>query len=228
MKTYKLYFIRTGLTEANEKGVYCGSTDIPLSKGGSSEIAKILENFEYPFVEKIYRSPLLRAQQTAEILYPGVDSEINLNLSETSFGKYEGKSFEQLKNDDEFQNFIMPNASKVPNGVEAPREFYFRSILAAQEIVTDMMKQNIHSAAIVTHASVISNILTGIAYPKKQQYDWTPPPGHGYCAVADSTLFMREPVLEVVSEIPFSEQSKDYLYDEFGKDPYPDDYDWDF
>ncbi len=227
MKTYKLYLIRTGLTKANEQGLYCGSTDIPLSELGRAELVKAIESYRYPYVERVYCSPLLRATETADILYPGVETETNQNLIETSFGIYEGKSLEQLKDDDEFQKFISPNSSIIPEGAENPREFYFRCLLGAREIVLDMMKQKIGSAAVVTHASVIANILSGIAYPKKPQYDWNPPPGHGFCVMADQTLFLREPVLEVISEVPFSEHSKDYLYDDFGKDPYPEDYNWD-
>jgi len=34
----KLILIRHGKTEANEKHLYCGSTDIPLSDGGKAEL----------------------------------------------------------------------------------------------------------------------------------------------------------------------------------------------
>lgn len=34
----KLYLIRHGKTEANERHLYCGSTDLPLSNAGIREL----------------------------------------------------------------------------------------------------------------------------------------------------------------------------------------------
>ena len=39
MKGYRISIIRHGMTEANEKGIYIGKTDLPLSSKGASELA---------------------------------------------------------------------------------------------------------------------------------------------------------------------------------------------
>jgi hypothetical protein len=36
-----VYLIRHGKTEANEKWLYCGSTDLPLSQKGREELTEI-------------------------------------------------------------------------------------------------------------------------------------------------------------------------------------------
>ena len=36
-----IYLIRHGKTEANEKHLYCGSTDLPLSETGKEELCKL-------------------------------------------------------------------------------------------------------------------------------------------------------------------------------------------
>ena len=36
-----IYLIRHGKTEANEKHLYCGSTDLPLSNAGREELQNI-------------------------------------------------------------------------------------------------------------------------------------------------------------------------------------------
>ena len=36
-----IYLIRHGKTEANERRLYCGSTDLPLSEGGRAELMGI-------------------------------------------------------------------------------------------------------------------------------------------------------------------------------------------
>ena len=74
MKGYRISLIRHGLTEANEKGIYIGRTDLPLSAKGESELCSKMEEFEYPHVHRVYSSPLRRCTETADILFPSVDS----------------------------------------------------------------------------------------------------------------------------------------------------------
>ena len=64
----KLYLIRHGRTEANEKWLYCGSTDLPLSESGM----KLLENIHYDVPENcvFMTSGMLRSSA----LYPNAES----------------------------------------------------------------------------------------------------------------------------------------------------------
>ena len=71
MKTFKLHLIRHGLTSGNLQGLYIGSgTDIPLCDEGRAQLAELKERFEYPQVDTVFSSPLLRAVETANILFP--------------------------------------------------------------------------------------------------------------------------------------------------------------
>ena len=54
MKGYRISLIRHGRTEANDKGIYIGRTDYPLSQKGISELYNKLDEFEYPHVGKVY------------------------------------------------------------------------------------------------------------------------------------------------------------------------------
>ena len=69
MKGYRLYIMRHGRTEANEKGIYIGKTDYPLSAAGRNELLDKLDEFDYPGVERVYTSPLKRCTETAEIIF---------------------------------------------------------------------------------------------------------------------------------------------------------------
>ena len=86
MRSYKLYVIRHGLSIANKKGVYLGSTDISLSEEGRQEIMSLVQQYEYPKVQKVYSSPLKRAVETAEIIYTNNLIENIDALRECSFG----------------------------------------------------------------------------------------------------------------------------------------------
>ena len=71
MKTFKLHLIRHGMTAGNLQGLYIGSgTDLPLCDEGRAQLAELKERFEYPQVDTVFSSPLLRAVETANILFP--------------------------------------------------------------------------------------------------------------------------------------------------------------
>ena len=61
MKTFKLHLIRHGMTAGNLQGLYIGSgTDIPLCDEGRAQLNELKERFEYPQVDTVFSSPLLR------------------------------------------------------------------------------------------------------------------------------------------------------------------------
>ena len=70
MKTFKLHLIRHGMTAGNLQGLYIGSgTDIPLCDEGRAQLKELKERFEYPQVDTVFSSPLVRAVETANILF---------------------------------------------------------------------------------------------------------------------------------------------------------------
>lgn len=202
LKTYKIHLIRHGITTANLEGTYCGVTDLPLCPEGAADLNRLAETYSYPFVDVIYCSPLLRARQSAEILFPGCALELMDHLREAGFGIYEGRSLAELKTDAEFQKWVSFGSGLVPPGAEPHDAFARRCVAGLSELAEDMMRRGLPSAAVVTHAGVIANILASAAYPKKSVYDWQCIPGCGYTAIADPSLFLRQPVIEVVGYVP--------------------------
>ena len=204
------------MTDANLHGIYCGSTDIPLNEEGISGLSELLNSCAYPYAEWVFSSPLSRAKETAKLLYGDTEIIEIEDLREMSFGEFEGKSMSELKNNDLFAGFITGKPHAIPKGAETPEAFFSRCEDAIISIVKLMMTSNVHSAAVITHASIIGNILAYLAYPKAQPYEWNPNFGCGYTVIADPTLFLREPVLEVIAEIPKYYDDND-LFD-FGED----------
>lgn len=92
-----VYFIRHGQTQWNVEKRLQGRTDIPLNEIGRLQIAA----YQLPDpLQSItwFSSPLLRAQQTAELL--GVDAHTEAALIEMSWGDWEGKALTQLRQQD--------------------------------------------------------------------------------------------------------------------------------
>lgn len=123
-------------------------------------------------------------------------------LREAAFGIYEGRSLAELKTDAEFQKWVAFGSGHVPAGAEPHDAFARRCVEGFTSMVEDMMRRGLFSAAAVTHAGVIANILAAIAYPKKSVYDWQCIPGCGYTVMADPSLFLRQPVIEVTGYVP--------------------------
>ncbi|WP_239739867.1 histidine phosphatase family protein [Mammaliicoccus sp. P-M59] len=92
-----LYFIRHGETEWNANGdMYCGRTDINLSKKGEYQVVKnkfLLKNIE---ISKIISSPLIRAKETAKLMTNSDEIEIDNRVIEVDFGKWEGLTKQEI------------------------------------------------------------------------------------------------------------------------------------
>ena len=97
MMSYYLHLISGGLTTANLEGRYIGTTDEPLCPEGIKNLEGILENSEYPRIERLYSSPALRCRQTASMLYPTNIVRTVEEMAEYDFGQFENKTMEQLQ-----------------------------------------------------------------------------------------------------------------------------------
>ena len=171
-----IYLIRHGKTEANERRLYCGSTDLPLSAAGREELKGL--HYEISNV-RFLTSGMVRANETMELLFPGVPYEQEPRFREVDFGAFEMCSYEQLKDVPEYQDWLSgDNESNVPPGGESGREMTQRVLAAMKDIRED--------TCIVTHGGVIAAILSSL-FPKenRNRYQWQPKNGCGYVIFED-------------------------------------------
>ena len=76
----KVYIVRHGETENNKKGVWTGWNDIPLTKKGEEDAARLGKLLkDIPF-DAVFASDLQRACKTAEIAIPNCDYKTNEKL----------------------------------------------------------------------------------------------------------------------------------------------------
>ena len=219
MKTCKVHFIRNGFSQANVDGIYCGSTNSPLSHRGVLEINNILETYSYPWVEYVYTSTLDSDAETAELLFPDTETERLPGLDEMDFGIFEGRSIYELETDEDFQKWVSPNAGNfIPKGAEPPERFADRVLECIDEIIQSALENGYSSIAVVAHMGVIGTILSRMGLPRAEAVDWTCDHGFGYTAIADATLYYREPVIEVSAQIPVSNDSFERSYDDLIND----------
>ncbi|MDF2566776.1 MAG: Fructose-2,6-bisphosphatase [Oscillospiraceae bacterium] len=182
---------------------YIGSTDIDLCEQGIKELQELSVDFEYPFAQIVYSSPLKRCLQTAEVLYPDVLTIPINGMREYDFGDFEDKPMNELKNDERFKVWIESGMTKAPQGGELKQDFDARIEQAFEEVLKDMMSKGITSAALITHGGVIMNLLTLLGLPKRSPLDWTVGNGKGYTVVTSSYLWGSGRVFEVMDTLPY-------------------------
>ena len=203
MKYYKLHLIRHGLTEGNLKGLYIGSgSDLPLCAEGRAQLKTLKKDFGYPQVPLVFTSPMLRATQTAEILFPGVRQIELHDLREMAFGKFEGKPLQQLVKDPEFAQGMDPTSRTVPQGAEDRQMFFNRTSAMLMKMFEYMLKTHTEEAACVTHGGVIMNMLSQHALPFRKPEEWMTDPGAGYSVRLDAEMWMRDHLAEAYDVVP--------------------------
>ena len=166
-----IYLIRHGKTEANEKHLYCGSTDLPLSEAGKAE----LQAFRYDIKNvRFITSGMKRTNETLRILFGDVPFDTDPRFREVDFGIFEMRSYEELKNTPDYQVWLTgDNESNVPPEGESGAQMKARVLAAFSEIKED--------TCIITHGGVIAAIMAYL-FPEEERnlYEWQPCPGGGY------------------------------------------------
>ena len=173
----KLYLLRHGLTEANERRLYYGRTDLPLSEAGRAALRACAAP---PAVVRYFTSGLLRTEQTLEILCGSVPHTVLPGLREMDFGAFEMKSYSELKDDPAFRRWCAGDneANRCPGG-ESANEVTQRALAALSPVLADGL-----DTLCVTHGGVIAGVLA--RWFGGNRFDWTPQPGCGYCVEAEN------------------------------------------
>lgn len=205
MRTYKLYFIRHGLTQANVEGRYAGSTDIDLNEEGAAEIIELSQKYEYPNVGRVYSSPLKRALQTARLIYPEITPITVNGIREYDFGEFENKTISEIKSDPRFKEWFsgQPASETVFSVGEDTHKFQQRIIDGLNDIIMDMMKDKVSEAAIVSHGGVIMTLLAACGLPRQEMTKWSVDNGMGYTALVNASLWGNTRTFEVFTPIPY-------------------------
>lgn len=166
----KLVLIRHSVTAGNLAGQYIGSTDQPLCQEGVNLAKSYMSSM--PHVDRVYCSPMLRCRQTAALLYPGNVMHEVADLREVDFGIFEGKTYAQLAANPNYQKWIESAGTQPPPGGEGAEQFSNRCVASFCSVLKELARDNIAHAACIIHGGSIMSIMTALASPKRQYYDW--------------------------------------------------------
>jgi broad specificity phosphatase PhoE len=117
MKT--IYFMRHTQSEANLKGILASRRDFPLTQKGRQEAAAIASEFkDIAQLNRIFCSPLTRAQQTAQPIAEafGLDVETDERLTEQDLGVFSGRTYAELGDGPDYMHERSRRWKWIPEG----------------------------------------------------------------------------------------------------------------
>ena len=202
MKGYRLSILRHGITDANENGIYIGKTDLPLSENGREALQEKYETHEYPKVQRVYTSPLERAVQSAEILFPDRELVIVDDLREMDFGVFENLAVEDLIELDSYKKWLKGGLDNPPPNGESLRNMMLRCYSALNLMILDMMKEGITHAGAVTHSGILMNMMSCFGLPKMKPMEFACDPGEGYEILVSAMMWQNGNTFEILGKIP--------------------------
>ncbi len=156
-----LLLIRHGKTPSNREHRYLGVTEEALSGEGRKQLEILAEKdiLKKPWL--LFISPMLRCQESAGILFPGKKAYPIEEWREMNFGAYEGKNYEDLKNDAYYQKWIDSNGTlPFPEG-ESQQEYIKRcqrGLLTATKIIEEKIAREVADTAKTSSANEITEL----------------------------------------------------------------------
>lgn len=106
-----LLLIRHGKTPSNREHRYLGVTEEALSGEGRKQLEILAEKDILKKTWLLFISPMRCCQESAGILFPGKKAYPIEEWREMNFGAYEGKNYEDLKNNAYYQKWIDSNGT---------------------------------------------------------------------------------------------------------------------
>lgn len=166
--------IRHGITEYNKQHRYQGWKDLPLCKEGRDVL---VPQADWQNVSNhLYVSPLRRAVETAEILFPSAERIPVESLREFHFGAFDGRTFMELKEVPEYQAWVDGMCmGACPQGED--RETFVRRVVRG---FYEIASKETERAVIVAHGGTQMALLDALGNGEKDYYDYQLQPGWGY------------------------------------------------
>lgn len=119
--------IRHGETTFNVEGRCATTTDVPLTDVGRIAALESARSLSGAPVDRVLCSPMQRARETAELMLPGREVEIDDRLREPPAGPFEGEVLKDLWEEghelsSQFTSYMDEKNPVVPDGAESIEE----------------------------------------------------------------------------------------------------------
>lgn len=195
----KIYLLRHGVTEYNIEKRYQGQRDIPLSTAGREALRRA--DFT---PEVVYVSPLTRARQTAQILFPESRLVIVPGLREMNFGTFEGRNYIEMENDPDYLAWVASNCeSTCPDG-ERKEDFAARSCGVFAQLLDGAFAAGKEQLVILAHGGTQMSVMERYAVPRKTYHEWCGPNAGGFVLETDADTWKNDHILHYVATVQYT------------------------
>ncbi|MTH53050.1 hypothetical protein GKZ89_06465 [Bacillus mangrovi] len=177
--------LRHGLTEKNSRRAYIGWTDDPLSEEGR----KALSGIEHFSPELVITSGMKRTDQTADLLFPGAARHSISSFKEIHFGEWEGRTFDELKAEPAYREWVDNMDQHAPPGGESLSVFKERVMAGWAEARKEIGARK--TSAVIAHGGTIRHLMTQLTEDRRGFWDWPCLPGEGYILYWTKEAFRR-------------------------------------
>ncbi|MBM7583840.1 alpha-ribazole phosphatase [Bacillus pakistanensis] len=193
---------RHGLTEANKNHQYLGWTDSSVCKDEQERITQ--ERNSHSFYHQYFCSDLSRCTSSLNLLNPEAIPILLKEFREINFGDWEGRTYEELKHDLQYQDWISsPFTVKPPNG-ESYLEFTDRVRKGWEKIITTTVKQGDSKVMLMSHGGVLRYLISTYSPIKLDFWDIHAPYCGGYELVWTKNGFWRGEKCILLREVPIT------------------------
>lgn len=156
----ELYLIRHGITQWNVDKRYLGWTDQPLIDMEKHRLEGLKNSLKTVHFDDCYSSDLIRCQETLNYILPFHHVIPDQRLRELNFGDWEGKTYETLKDDERYQQWLLNWESFAPPNGESGKTFQARVLSFYSELMATWQQNKRRKILIVTHGGVIRYLLS--------------------------------------------------------------------
>ena len=167
--------IRHGETALQREHRYQGRLDVPLSPEGREALKPA-----HQCPPRVYVSRLLRARETAALLFPGAEQVVVPGLEEMDFGRFEGKNYRELSTDPAYQSWVDGLCLGSCPGGESKEDFCRRVCNAFVRLLELARRRGEPSVTIVAHGGTQMAVMERFARPQRDYFDWRLESGQGY------------------------------------------------
>ena len=186
----EILLIRHGATGSNLQRRYLGRTDEPLCPEGLAALRPLDQSLELVFV-----SPLLRARQTAAVLFPNARQSVVAGLREMDFGAFEGRTADELSEDAAYRAWVDGGCEGACPGGESRSQFCRRTTAAFAQLVDCALARDASRLAIVAHGGTIMAVGEGFAVPRRPYFAWQADNGAAVRFFTDAGLWAARQIL---------------------------------
>ena len=154
---------RTGLS-----GRYVGSSDVPLSKEGREQIQGLRSILAAMQIDSLLASPMHRCIQTIDLLRLGLPVQLDPDLREIDFGRWEGKTFAEIEEQDPK---LVQEWAQGKDDFRFPGGDAIAGFACRMEAVKDrLLAADARTMLLVTHGGVIRSLICGLLGLSPQNY----------------------------------------------------------